>query len=58
MKSKEEVEEALEVYREDTTEPDSISNRERRRALLWVLEKDSVASELEYEDGTLPHVFR
>lgn len=58
MRSQEEIEEALEVCREDPTSPDRVSNAERRRTLLWVLGRDSEAEEIEYEDGSLPHVFR
>lgn len=58
MKSVDEIEEALRVYREDTGSPDRISNAERRRTLLWVLGREDEAKEIEYEDGVLPYSFR
>lgn len=58
MRSKDEIETALRLYREDKEEPDRIANAERRRALLWVLGRDDEAEEIEYEDGVMPHAFR
>lgn len=58
MRSIEEIEEALELYRQDKTEPDRIANAERRRTLLWVLGRDDEAEKIDYEDGSVPHVFR
>jgi hypothetical protein len=58
MRSKEEIENALRIYREDKEDPDRIANAERRRALLWVLGRDDEAEEIEYEDGVMPHAFR
>ncbi|AGN33803.1 hypothetical protein HALG_00015 [Halorubrum virus CGphi46] len=58
MRSKEEIETALRLYREEKDEPDRIANAERRRALLWVLGRDGEAEEIKYEDGVMPHAFR
>lgn len=58
MRSEDEIENALRLYREDKDEPDRIANAERRRALLWVLGRDDEAEEIEYEDGVMPHALR
>ena len=58
LKSREQIEEALRVYREDKSSPDRISNAERRRTLLWVLGREEEAETIEYENGSIPHVFR
>lgn len=40
MRTEKEIRKALEIYRENSEEPDPKANKERRRALLWVLEED------------------
>jgi len=52
-KTKEELEEALELYRRDTNKPDPLSNAERRRTLLFALGREEEAEEIEYKSQCL-----
>lgn len=47
MRSEKEIRKALELYRKNREEPDPKANKERRRALLWVLEEDWIAADEE-----------
>lgn len=53
LRSREELEEALRVYRRDENAPDPLSNAERRRTLLWALGREEEAEEIEYKENCL-----
>lgn len=58
MRSREKIEQMVRDLEEQPSEPDPLTNAERRRVLLWVLGRDEECEQIEDKSSCLRGIFQ